>query len=98
MIETECDEMSTEYKGEFFDLAVDPWEMTNIYDRLSGEQHQILMERLNEFKTCKGDKCRELYTKPINIVLNNPKEKEEEEIVQHQSKFTFDSILLNSLL
>ena len=85
-IETECAEGSVEAKGEFYDLVADPWEMKNIYDELTDGQHQILMDRLEEFVSCEGDECRELYNRPIDF--------EEEAKHKHKHFFSFYSLLL----
>ena len=93
MIETECEEQSVEAKGEFYDLNADPWEMNNIYDTLTQQQHDTLIRRLNEFKSCRGDRCRELHTTSMDIELNNDNSHNNK-----YSNFKFDSVLLKALL
>eukprot|EP01083_Nonionella_stella_P058778 153901_1 len=91
MVEAEC-EGSVEAKGEFYDLKQDPFEMNNIFDELSKEGHEVVMERLEAFKACVGDECRELYTMPIDIKVNAV-------VVSHKKHpFDFGASLLQSLL
>ena len=53
-----CRFEDTENFVEYYDLNVDPWQLNNKYNELSGEERKIFEDRLAQLRSCHGTSCR----------------------------------------
>eukprot|EP01083_Nonionella_stella_P129703 393568_1 len=76
-VETACDSESNEIesKGEYYNLKDDPWQMHNIWDTLSEDAVQYFNDKIDAFKSCSENECREL-SRANDVVQVNPTHKD----------------------
>eukprot|EP01084_Bolivina_argentea_P174405 302122_1 len=72
-IETECERKynHVETKGEYYDLNDDPFQMNNLWNSLSEEEIKYYNDKINEFKMCSGNQCRQLFGSVSNVIVDD---------------------------
>jgi N-acetylglucosamine-6-sulfatase len=55
-----CEFVDNDNYREYYNIASDPWQLSNIFPSLASDKQQAMAERLQQFRECKGVACRQL--------------------------------------